>query len=379
MARTPEGDPGGGPVSTPENSPDAGGGSGPDWEGVRLHVVSGKGGTGKTTAAAALALALAAEGRRTLLVEVEGRQGIAELFGIAALPYEERKVASVTPANLGLTTGTDRGTDRGTGGEVYALAIDAEQALLEYLDMFYKLGRAGKALKRLGAIDFATTIAPGVRDVLLTGKACEATRRKGPDGRPRYDAVVMDAPPTGRITRFLNVNTEVAGLARFGPIYNQAQAVMRVIRSPQTAVHLVTLLEEMPVQETVDGVAQLRKAALPVGGIVVNMVRPPLLDNAAVQAVDGDHREAVALALADAGLAGRTRTPAAVKTHIEPLLDPLLEQAREHSQRVLLERDQRTDLQQLGLPTYELPLLGRGVDLGALYRLAAELKNQGAA
>lgn len=344
----------------------------PDWEGVRLHVVSGKGGTGKTTVAAALALALAAEGGRTLLIEVEGRQGIAELFGTAALPYEERKVATVSRAKLGLP-------GRGPSGELYALAIDTELALLEYLDMFYKLGRAGKALQKVGFVDFATTIAPGVRDVLLTGKACEAARRKGPDGRRAYDAIVMDAPPTGRITRFLNVNSEVAGLARFGPIHGQAQAVMRVLRSPETAVHLVTLLEEMPVQETVDGIAELTEAQLPLGGVLVNMVRPPVLDAAAVAAVDGDHREEVAVALGEAGLGGRSKTASTVRATVEPLLDPLLEQAREHSERVELEREQRAAVQQLKRPTYELPLLGGGMDLGGLYRLAGELKRQGAA
>ncbi|MFF4344619.1 ArsA-related P-loop ATPase [Kitasatospora sp. NPDC001540] len=336
-----------------------------------MHVVSGKGGTGKTTLAAALALALAAEGGRTLLIEVEGRQGIAELFQIAALPYEERRVATVTPAQLGLP---------GKGhGEVHALAIDTEQALLEYLEMFYKLGRAGKALQKVGFVDFATTVAPGVRDVLLTGKACEAARRKGPDGRRRYDAVVMDAPPTGRLTRFLNVNSEVAGLARIGPIHSQAQAVMRVLRSPETAVHFTTLLEEMPVQETVDGIADLRDSGLPVGGVLVNMVRPPILDAAAVAAVDGDHREEVALALGEVGLGGRSRKPETVRAHVEPLLDPLLEQAREHAERVELERAQRVELQQLKLPTYELPLIGEGMDLAGLYRLAGELKRQGAA
>ncbi|CAM5675423.1 ATPase OS=Streptomyces alboniger OX=132473 GN=CP975_19220 PE=4 SV=1 [Streptomyces alboniger] len=93
---------------------------------------------------------------------------------------------------------------------MYALAIDPELALLDYLQMFSRNCSAGRALKKLGAIDFATTVAPGLRDVLLTGKACEAVRRKDKSGRFTYDYVVMDVPPTGRITRFLNVNDEVA-------------------------------------------------------------------------------------------------------------------------------------------------------------------------
>src|SRR5699024_8736700 len=136
-----------------------------DWDGVRLHVVTGKGGTGKTTVAAALALALAAGGRKVLLVEVEGRQGIAQVFDIPPLPYEERKIA-VAPG----------------GGDVYALAVDPEQAMLEYVEMFYGLKRAGKALNKIGLVDFATTIAPGLRDVLVTGKTSEAVRRRDGSG-----------------------------------------------------------------------------------------------------------------------------------------------------------------------------------------------------
>ncbi|WP_194923224.1 ArsA-related P-loop ATPase [Catenulispora pinisilvae] len=312
----------------------------------RLHIVTGKGGTGKTTAAAALALALAEGGGRVLLVEVEGRQGIAQLFDTAPLPYEERSIA-IAPG----------------GGEVFALAIDPEQALLEYLDMFYKLGRAGKALKRFGAIDFATTVAPGMRDVLLTGKACEAVRRTAAD-RPgaafAYDAVVMDAPPTGRITRFLNVNTEVAGLARVGPVKNQAEAVMRVLTSPQTAVHLTTVLEDMPVQETLDGVEELRAAGLPVGAILVNMVRTAHLTIGKRAAVSTAAEKRVAALLRPYGIDTD-------ETHALAVL------GREHAERLTLEEVERRALDGAGQPVVELPQIGGGIDLGGLYELAAAL------
>ena len=323
-----------------------------DWEGVRLHVVTGKGGTGKTTVAAALALALARDGRRTLLVEVEGRQSIAQLFDSPPLPYEERKVA-VGPG----------------GGDVFALAIDPEDALLEYLEMFYRLGRAGRALRRVGAIDFATTIAPGMRDVLLTGKIYEAVNRRQDRGRT-YDAVVLDAPPTGRITRFLGVNAEVAGLARVGPIRGQADAIMALLTSPQTAVHVVTLLEEMPVQETADAVAELTAAGLPVGGVVVNAVRAPQLKQADLAAAGKGalDRDAVVAGLDAAGV--RIRAGA---------VDSLLAEVGEHAERVALEKRERRTLKALGRPTYDLPQLSEGVDLGGLYRLADDLCRQGMA
>jgi anion-transporting ArsA/GET3 family ATPase len=322
----------------------------PDLDDVRLHVVTGKGGTGKTTVAGALALALASGGRRVLVMEVEGRQGLAQLFDTPPLPYDERRVA-VAP----------------DGGEVFALAVDAEEALLEYLDLFYHLGRAGRVLKKMGAVDFATTVAPGLRDVLLTGKAYEAVRRRR-SGRRTYDAVVLDAPPTGRITRFLNVNTEVAGLAKVGPVRSQADTIMGLLRSPATAVHLVTLLEEMPVQETVDAVAELHEARLPVGTVVVNMVRrSPLraadLKAAAKDRLDGDE---VALGLKAAGLpADRTFVTA------------LLAEAADLAERTDLERRQARVLAGLGRPTVELPWLSTGVDVGGLYQLADELIDRG--
>lgn len=321
-----------------------------DFPGVRLHVVTGKGGTGKTSVAGALAIALAWGGRRVLLAEVEARQGIAQLFDCPPLGYDERKLA-LAPE----------------GGEIFGLSVDPKAAFLEYLELFYNLRRAGSALERIGAIDFATTIAPGLRDVLLTGKVKEAVTRNRRGG-PRYDAVVLDAPPTGRISRFLNVNTEVAGLAKVGPIRTQADSVMALIRSPQTAVHLVTVLEDMPVQETLDGIAELTLTELPVGAVFVNMVRRPWLDAqrltlAAKNRLDADE---IAEGLRTAGVDATSATVAALRS-----------EAREHALRVALEQEERAELASSGAPLFELPMLEEGMDLAGLYELAEGLREQG--
>jgi anion-transporting ArsA/GET3 family ATPase len=322
-----------------------------EFPAVKLHVVSGKGGTGKTTIAAGLALALAAGGRQVLLTEVEARQGIAQLFDTPPLPYEERRVAVA----------------RG-GGEVYALAIDPEQALLEYLEQFYNLRRAGSMLKKLGAIDFATTIAPGLRDVLLTGKVMEAATRERRGGGRIYDAVVLDAPPTGRIAKFLNVNTEVAALTRMGPVRNQANSVMTLLRSPRTAVHLVTVLEEMPVQETVDGIAELIATDLKPGAVIVNMVRDPLIPedrigDAAAGSVDTDD---IARGLKVAGVEGDPATVASLAAEMS-----------DHARRVMLERQELETLSTLDRPTYQVPYISDATELSGLQEIADRLQAAG--
>lgn len=319
------------------------------WPAARLHVVTGKGGTGKTTVAAALALSMASDGRRVLLVEVEERQGIAQLFDTPPLPYEERRVAVA----------------RG-GGEVRALAIDVEAALLEYLEMFYNLKRAGRALRRMGAMDFATAIAPGLRDVLLTGKIKEAVTRQVKGARA-YDAVIVDAPPTGRIARFLSVTEHVSGLAKAGPIKTQSDGVMAVLRSSQTAIHIVTVLEDMPVQETADAIVELRSVGLPVGSIIVNMTRQPLLPMGAMaKAASGRlNAKAIAAGLTRAGLDG------------DVLAEPLLHEAAEHAQGWQAQQSCRARVAELDRLAYELPELPGPIDTGSLYELAGVLSEAG--
>jgi len=344
------------PVASAPGQPDGQSEGQSDFPGVQLHIVTGKGGTGKTTVAAALALALAARDKTVLLCEVEGRQGIAQLFDVPPLPYEERLIA--------------RG-DTARSGDVYALSIDAESALLEYLAMYYRLGRAGKALDRFGVVEFATTIAPGVRDVLLTGKVYEAAKRNRRNkGARQYDAIVLDSPPTGRIAAFLNVNSELAGLAKVGPIKAQADTVTKLLRSSRTAIHLVTVLEEMPVQETGDGVAELRRAGLPVGGVVVNMVRP--------QDLDAEEREQLLLNTVDRGELVASLDKVGIPAE-DALVAALLEEGRHHAERRRLEDSQRAVIDALDVPSYELPLLPGGVDMGGLYELAEALTEEGLA
>jgi anion-transporting ArsA/GET3 family ATPase len=317
----------------------------------RLHFVTGKGGTGKSTVAASLALALAARGRKVLLIEVEGRQGIAQLFDVPPLPYKEVKIATAEG-----------------GGQVNALAIDIEAAFLEYLDMFYNLGLAGRAMRRIGAIEFATTIAPGLRDVLLTGKIKETVVRTDKSGQPVYDAVVVDSPPTGRIAPFLDVTKAVADLAKGGPVHSQSEGVVRLLHSDATAVHIVTLLEALPMQETLEAIDQLHKLDLPIGSVIVNRcipayLQPDDLAKAAEGAVDAD--------AVRAGL-----TTAGVKLDDSDFAG-LLTETIQHATRLKARAESVEQLDEIQVPRLELPSLADGVDLGSLYELAETLARQG--
>lgn len=318
---------------------------------ARLHYVSGKGGTGKSTIAAALALALAAGGRRVLLVEVENRQSIAQLFDLPPLPPTETKIATADG-----------------GGEVVALALDIEHAFLEYLDMFYNLGFAGRAMRRMGAIDFVTTIAPGLRDVILTGKIKECVVRVDERGAPVYDEVVVDAPPTGRIAGFLDVTQAMAELAKGGPIAAQSEGVAKLLHSDQTMIHLVTLLEALPVQETLDAIAELTAEDLRIGSVIVNRAaQSPLSAEVRGAAAAGElDAEAVRAGLETAGISLSAADFAG-----------LLTETVEHSATLAAQDESAAELLDLEIPRLELPALPDGMDLGGLYELAAYLSEQG--
>lgn len=307
-----------------------------------LHIVTGKGGTGKTTVAAGLAWSLATEGRRVLLCEVEQRHGISEMLQIEPLTKSQERKLDRTAA----------------GGHVFGLSINADDALMEYLETFYHLGIAGKALDRFGMVDFATSIAPGLKDILLTGKVYEAARRKLKGMRNAYDAVVLDAPPTGRITRFLNVADAVSDLAKVGPIRRQADSITAVFKSEHTVVHLVTLLEDMPVTETLEAVTELRDNGFAVGSVICNRVtRTPFTDAELALAVDQQ------LPLDVPGFTA------------EQTAGAKYELAGEASQ-IQDERECRQQLVEHELPLIDVPEIASGVDHTTINEVARVLTRQ---
>ena len=290
----------------------------------RLLLVSGKGGVGKSTAAAALALAAARFGRRTCLVEVEGRQTFSAVFDTAPWDFTEREFRP----------------------GLWGMSIDPEASLQEYLALFYGAQRLSRLVAKAPAVEFATQAAPGIKDVLLIGKVKEMERRRDPDGRFHYDLIVMDAPPTGRIVNFLRAPDATTELVNLGPIRAQAQTVIEMILDAErTNLVLVTLLEEMPVTETIESVEALDELGVALGPVLVNRVTEAVLDAEEVKALaDLNPDDVVALA-GEAAL--ELDGPAAAD---------LLELGADHLARLELEERMRERLaEQLDLPTLELP------------------------
>ena len=219
-------------------------------DGVRLHVVTGKGGVGKTTVASALALALSRQGKRVLLVEVEGRQGISQTFDVPPLGTEEvRLVAHAGGGELWGLLGRRQGRAARVPADVLQArprrrgpGADGRHRLRDH----HRPGRARRAAHR-----------QGLRGGRPHHGHRAATRARGP-GTPSCST---PRPPAGSPASSTSTS-QVADLARMGPIHSQAESITRMLRDRQSVVHVVTLLEEMPVQESLDAIGELSDAGL---------------------------------------------------------------------------------------------------------------------
>ncbi len=225
----------------------------------RVFIVAGKGGVGKSTVSAALAMAAARQGLSVLVVDLEGKAAIKGAFGLpGALGYEEEILYN-------------GGLYNGGSGMVRARKITPDDALLEYLSD-HGFHRISKRLVSSGALEVVSTAIPGIKDILVLGKIKQLERRE------MADLIIVDAPATGHAITFLTSASGLLTAARSGPIRTQAQEVVDFLSDgTRCRVMLVTIPEEMPVSETIEAAFQLEdRVGVTLGQVVVNECLAPL-------------------------------------------------------------------------------------------------------
>lgn len=284
----------------------------------RLVIVAGKGGVGKTTVSATLALAAAKRGLSTLVVEVEGKSGMASMFGKPGFSYDQVTLAEA---------------DEAAGqAAVRGRTLTPDDALVEYLEQS-GMSRISRRLVSSGALDMVSTAVPGIRDILVLGKVKQLERDRA------TDLIVLDAPAAGHAISFLQSASGLADAVRLGPINNQARDVLTLLSDPaRCQVMLVTLPEETPVNELVETAYQLEdRVGVSLGPVVVNGCYPELRG----LAVDPD---------AAAGAAGVSLRPGEAES--------LAAAAEFRRERMTLQREQIDRLAEaLPLPQLQLPYL----------------------
>jgi anion-transporting ArsA/GET3 family ATPase len=216
---------------------------------TRLVIVAGKGGVGKTTVSAAFARMAARQGLSVLLVEIEGKHGLAAAFGAPPLAYAEQELSP----------------------GVRARTLTPDAALLEYLND-HGMRRVSKRLTKAGTVDVVSTAAPGIKDILLLGKVKQLEQRGD------ADLVILDAPAAGHAVTFLMSPRALLDTVSVGPIKAQAEEVLALLTDrSRCRVVLVTLPEETPVNEVVETAFSLEdKVGVDLGPVVVNGVYPEL-------------------------------------------------------------------------------------------------------
>jgi anion-transporting ArsA/GET3 family ATPase len=214
----------------------------------RLVFVTGKGGVGKTTVAAALAELAARRGKRTLVCEMDAKGALADAFDSPPLTFE--------PSQL--------------GDGLFGMAMNTEDALREYLRLFVRIPFVGKIGPLARTFDFVADAAPGVKEILAVGKLCHEVRER------HYDLVVVDAEASGHIVAQIGAPRVIRELVQVGLVRDQTDWMLDLLQDPATTgVAVVTTPEEMPVTETIDLVERLdRDTGVTPTVVIANRVLP---------------------------------------------------------------------------------------------------------
>jgi anion-transporting ArsA/GET3 family ATPase len=277
-------------------------------------IVAGKGGVGKTTVTAALAVAAARAGSSVLVVEIEGKSGLATMFGVEALSYDE----------LDLDSG------------IRARFLTPDAALVDYLES-HGMKRISKRLIASGALEVVSTAVPGMKDILVLGKV------KSLDEMRAAHLIIVDAPAAGHAVSFLLSPRGLLDAVRVGPINKQAADVVSLLSDPaRCQVMLVTLPEETPVSEVIETAYAIEdRAGVALGPVVVNQCFEPLPEGVTASVDD---------VLADAEASGRFVS--------EREANDLARAAAFRSERHAVQHEQIARLgERLPLPKIELPFL----------------------
>ncbi len=218
----------------------------------RVLIVAGKGGVGKTAAAATIAVAAARTGRSVLLIEVSGRTSAAPMLGAEPQGYEQTDLV-------------------GTGAGISCRSLTPDQALVEWLsDHGFK--RVAKRMAKSGVLEVVATATPGIKDLLVLGKIKQLETARA------ADLIVVDAPAAGHALGFLRSPAGVLDTARTGTIHRQAVEAMALLSDPERCrVMLVSIPEETPINELIEtSFAVEDEVGISLGPVIVNAILPEI-------------------------------------------------------------------------------------------------------